>query len=91
MAWFVADTACSESSRGDLRTKGTLFHPLAVEIDALAFVTEVNTRSVTENASLQRDTAIRTRTARAEPLSAQVRAVGFGDFWEALRSTVEAA
>ena len=51
MAWFIADATSSERSRGDLRAKGTLFHPLAVQIDALAFVTEVNTCSVTENAS----------------------------------------
>ena len=84
MAWFIADATSSERSRGDLRAKGTLFHPLAVQIDALAFVTEVNTCSVTENASLQRGTATRTRTARAEPLSVQVRAVGLGGFWKAL-------
>ena len=84
MAWFVADTAGSERRRGDLRAEGTLFYPLAVQIDALAFVAEVNTCSVTENASLQRDTATRARTARAEPLSVQVRAVGLGGFWKAL-------
>ena len=84
MAWIITDTTSTERSRGDLCTKGTLFHPLAVQIDALAFVAEVNTRSVTENASLQRDTATHARTARAEPLSVQVRAVDLGGFWDAL-------
>ena len=91
MAWFVADTASSESSRSDLRAKGAFFHPLAVQSDALTFVTEVNTCSVTKNACLQRDTATRAGVAGAEPLAAQLEAVCLSGFWKTHRSTVEAA
>ena len=63
-----------ERSRGDLR-KGHTLPPTGRPDRCSAFVTEVNTCSVTENASLQRDTATRTYR-RAEPLSVQVRAVG---------------
>ena len=91
MAWFIANTAGAESGRGDFSANCTIFNPLAMQSDAFLFVAEVDASAVTENACLQRDTAVRAGAARFEPLTIQLGAVGFGGFRKADRATIQAA